>query len=160
MPEVVTNSEFETFLKESGYQPVTRKNFLKHWNSGKCPDNLKNEPVVYVSFEDARAFAQWSGGRLPTEFEWQYAAENYNQKFVINKVFEWTESERNDGHNRFTMLRGGCASWKPWSSRWYFPSAEYPGGAQKIDWHAKYLLMDPSIDRAETIGFRCIFRKK
>jgi formylglycine-generating enzyme required for sulfatase activity len=36
----------------------------------------KDFPVVYVSYEDAQAFAKWEGKRLPTEVEWQYAAQS------------------------------------------------------------------------------------
>ena len=157
MPRIVTNGEFEQFLKATGYKPRFPENFLNHWHGSTCPPEMKNDPVVYVSLEDARAFAQWAGMQLPTEWEWQAAAEQYRDKFIFNEVFEWNESERYDGHNRFVTLRGGCSRWTLPSSWWYFPGAPagtINGGARKDDSHVKYFLMYPGLDRASTLGFR------
>ncbi len=159
MPRVVTNGEFEQFLQATGYAPRFDKNFLAHWNGRACPDSLREEPVVHVSLEDARAFAAWTGMQLPTEWQWQHAAEKLGSAFVHNEVFEWTESERNDGNNRFVNLRGGCRRWTLPGSWWYLPGAPYGetvGGPQPHDSHVKYFLMYPGLDRASTIGFRCI----
>jgi len=71
----VTNHQWSVFLKETGYQPVDTANYLKHWINGKIPEGEESFPVVYVSPEDIRAYAFWKGKRLPTEQEWQYAAQ-------------------------------------------------------------------------------------
>ncbi|MCD6346771.1 MAG: SUMF1/EgtB/PvdO family nonheme iron enzyme [Bacteroidales bacterium] len=71
----VTNREYYLFVKKSGYAPSDTCNYLKHWVNGKPVRADLNKPVVYLSYEDARAYADWAGKRLPTELEWQYAAQ-------------------------------------------------------------------------------------
>lgn len=71
----VTNAQFKEFLDATGYRPSDVNNFLKHWKGGSPKKGEENFPVVYISYQDAKAYANWTGKRLPTEIEWQYAAQ-------------------------------------------------------------------------------------
>ena len=91
----VTNSQFFQFIKATHYQPSDTNNYLKHWQGLSPSKNILNKPVVFISIEDAKAYAKWAGKRLPTEIEWQYAAQTsslqewpWEQKIPVNRKTE------------------------------------------------------------------------
>ncbi len=80
----VTNAEFRLFLDATHYHPVDDHNFLKNWNGNQFPTGWDRKPVTWVSLDDARAYAQWAGKRLPHEWEWQYAAQGLD-----GRIYPW-----------------------------------------------------------------------
>jgi len=80
----VTNKQFKQFLDATNYHPKDELNFLSDWKKGTYPDGWENKPVTWISLEDARAYAEWAGKRLPHEWEWQYAAQGAN-----GNIYPW-----------------------------------------------------------------------
>ena len=64
----VTNGDYVRFVTAKGF-PV-----LPHWQNGRPRPDQERLPVVYVDWEEADAYCQWLGNRLPTEAEWEATA--------------------------------------------------------------------------------------
>ena len=74
----VTNSQYHRFVQDTGHAPP------QDWTDGNYSVNRGDHPVVWVTCEDAEAYARYAGGRLLTFEEWQYAARGAD-----DRLFPW-----------------------------------------------------------------------
>lgn len=78
----VTNGDFLEFVqsnprwKRSSIKCIfADEHYLQHWSGDfDLGSAHRNQPVVWVSWFAAKAYATWKGKRLPTVVEWEYAA--------------------------------------------------------------------------------------
>ena len=129
---LITNSEYREFIRDGGYEDsnlwlsdgwatIADRSWNRplYWNEdhsseftlGGQRDIDDGAPVCHVSFYEADAFARWAGARLPTEFEWEVAANevpvdgnlmdanylqpvaaSHNANQFFGDVWEWTSS--------------------------------------------------------------------
>jgi formylglycine-generating enzyme required for sulfatase activity len=166
----VTVAMFRKFIQETGYVTTAeRDGWGKCWTPGPKeeewekvpgadwehpygPDSSAEDdhPVTQVSWEDALAYAEWVGGKLPTEAQWEKAARGTDGRYwpwgivfdgnLVNscdlscKIERWKDERTDDGF-AFTSPAGS------------FPGGASPYGALDMsgnvwewtrDWYEKY----------------------
>jgi gamma-glutamyl hercynylcysteine S-oxide synthase len=182
----VTNMEFKDFIKMTGYAPRDTANYLKHWIKGNIPAGEENYPVVYVCREDALAYAAWATKRLPTEAEWQYAAQGTGMnKYSWGNTMDSTKCNFKLNHPTSVSAYPQGASpfgvedlignvWQLTNDlfdignycytiikggSFYHPTSSIwyiTGGPLPADHPEILLIISPGLDRNSTVGFRCV----
>ncbi len=134
---LVTNGEYREFIRDGGYEncelwlsdgwaTINERGWRRplYWDEalereftlGGDKEIDNNAPVCHVSFYEADAYARWSGARLPTEFEWEHAAEQHSVEGNLMENNHW-HPIASDGPQFFGDV------WE-WTSSSYAP---YPG---------------------------------
>jgi formylglycine-generating enzyme required for sulfatase activity len=102
----VTNEDYGRFL-----QANSKAKEPAYWGDRQL--NQSRQPVVGVAWDEARRFAKWAGGRLPTEAEWEYAC-----RAGTTTAYWWGNEI---GSNRANALGSGS----PWSGKQTSPVGSF-----------------------------------
>lgn len=140
----VRNSDFAEFVEATQHVTVAERQGYSHvfqltpgpvplnnpdlwWKAvpGACwhnphpgnelPGDFDQHPVVHVALEDAKAYANWAGGRLPSEPEWEFAARGG----VQNAQFAWGDEFAPNGQRMAHVWQG--------SFPWFYAPGGSPG---------------------------------
>jgi ergothioneine biosynthesis protein EgtB len=111
--QLVSNAQYSEFIADGGYQnprywtPAGRAWLMQvensapaHWSRDgsrwHCTSFSErialamDEAVRHVSLYEAQAYCMWAGRRLPSEAEWEYAAQSGHPSFHWGDLWEWT----------------------------------------------------------------------
>jgi iron(II)-dependent oxidoreductase len=182
----VTNADYYQFVLSSGYSPADTTRYLRHWQAGIFKQGQDKYPVVYVAYEDMKAYARWAEKRLPTQAEWQLAAQGLDKrKWPWGGEFHGTYCNNSfdrptpvdafiKGQSQYGVIDMVGNVWQM-TNDLYFNGTNYmtvirggsyykpessgwymQGGPQPLDKTQILLMVSQGFDRSSTVGFRCV----
>jgi formylglycine-generating enzyme required for sulfatase activity len=105
----VTNGDYLEFLEATDANPPhfwTKHNGAWQWRGLFALQPLPLDAPVYVTHDEASAYAAWRGKRLPTEGEYHRAA--FGAPSGDERLFPWGSTQPNTSHGNF-----GFTHWDP-----------------------------------------------
>lgn len=158
---LVTNGDYLSFIEDGGYESSEfwhsdgwdmkekekwfaplywEKDGGRWWNftMGGMLELDREAPVSHISFYEAAAYAKWSGSRLPTEFEWETAAQNESSECTFLDSGHFEPEPSVEEHTYFSQIHG-CL-WE-WTQSAYLPYPRYEKYQTGLsEYHEKFMV--------------------
>ena len=164
----VTNAQWKRFADETGYGVP--------WPNGRIPRDRDDHPAAAISWEDAAAYCEWAGLRLPSELEWEKAARGTDgREYPWGDVWDPTFCRNDaggdadgtapvgaypDGRSPYGLFDMAGNVWE-WCEDWYDAGAYgyYARGDPSAPPRGDFrVLRGGSWSRCAEAGFRCAVR--